>query len=83
MKLNYRKLVPLICPDRGSGFGIVRAVIMATTESSLYNMAFVETRRRDACKPELDVTASHTATQPHSPKAQEGKPAMLMAASSS
>lgn len=70
MKLNDRKPVTLICPDRGSGFGIVRAVIMATTESSLYNMAFVKTQRQNAGKLELDVTASHT----HAPSTQQHNP---------
>lgn len=58
MKANYKEPVLLICPDRGSGFGIVNAVIMATTESSLYNTAFVKTHQWDAGKRELDLTAS-------------------------
>lgn len=90
MKQNYRKLVPLICPDQGTGFGIVEAVIMAETESSRHNMAFVKARRQDAGTSHtpfrqtgLAVTASHTHTLtlwlPHTctathPKAQRRKP---------
>lgn len=69
MKLNYRKAVPLICPDQGPGFGIVKAVIIAETGSSRYNMAFVKTHRQDAStsrapsgKPGLAVKVSHTQT---------------------
>lgn len=69
MKQNYRKPVLLICPDRDAGFGIVEAVIMAKTESSCYNMAFVKTSGRDAStsltplgKLGLAVKASHTHT---------------------
>ena len=48
MKQKHRKPVPLICPDQGAELGIVEAVIMAETGSLCYNVAFVETRQRDA-----------------------------------
>lgn len=84
MKLNYRKTVTLIYPDQGSGFGIVRAVIVAITESSLFNMAFVKAQRQNAGKLELNIAVSHTPSTPrHNPEAQMEKPAMLMAACSS
>lgn len=69
MKQNYRKLVLLICPDQGTGFVIVEAVIMAETESSHHNLAFVKARPQDAGTSHtpfrqtgLAVTASHTHT---------------------
>lgn len=58
MKADYKEPVLFICPDRSSGFGIVSSVIMATTESSLYNAAFVKAHQWDAGERELDVTAS-------------------------